>query len=189
MDSTNKIGAKKSPIEGALSYFLASHGLYIPPSAKSTIRLSGAKPKKISPIRAATLTCRPPDTGLLFWQSVILPPRIVPQLLINKQVARERTITFFMGFYCFFTHALMSSYLFMQRRTYNLTSYLRYWYDLHKKIKHAYAVGYNTLVMIRRLPVSRYKVTAERCYYGANIENNCNGYINLAVFAVKSTSL
>ena len=138
---------KKSPIEGALSYFLASHGLYIPPSAKSMITAIIGNGPTISKKRAAGRTALFPVAGLVFWQSVILPPKIVPQLLSKMQVAKDNTSTFFMVF-CFFTHALMSSYLLMQRRTYSLTFRLRYSYDLCKKIKQAHAVGCNTLCFL-----------------------------------------
>ena len=170
----NPMRHKKSPNEGALHYFLESHGLYIPPSAKSMIAAIIGNGPTISKKRAAGRTALFPVAGLVFWQSVILPPRIVPQLLINKQVARDKTITFFMGFYCFFTHALMSGYLFMQRRTYSLTFRLRYSYDLCKKIKQAHAVGCITLVAFWRLRVSRRKDIAERYNCNTNIEFNCN---------------
>lgn len=162
---------KKSPIEGALSYFLPSQGIYKPPVMASTI-INGPSKTKHHP-----RTCLPgsPLGDFVFWHVPILPPNSVPQLeLVNNSttVAIDKT-AFFMGF-LFFTHALMSGYLFMQRRTYSLTSCLRYSYDLSKKIKHAYAVGCNTLVALWRLRVSRHKAIAERYNCNTKIVNNCN---------------
>ena len=75
-----------------------SQGLYIPPSAKSITAAIIGKGPTMSKNSAAPRTALLPVAGFVFWQSVILPPRMVPQLLQpnSMQAANERTTIFFM---------------------------------------------------------------------------------------------
>jgi hypothetical protein len=73
------------------------------PSIKSIVKHITGK-VNMSKISAAGLICRwtPPWAGPLFWQSVILPPQMVPQELQNNEPAKtnanERYFIFFMYF-------------------------------------------------------------------------------------------